>query len=47
MRLPKPISWLGMEEQNPTQQKHTFMSFTNQKKSTTTQNQHKQELSSS
>ena len=36
--FPKPISWLGMEKQNITQQKHTF---TNQKKCTTTQNKHK------
>jgi len=36
--FPKPISWLGMEKQNLTQQKHTF---TNQKKCTTTQNKHK------
>jgi len=35
--LPMPISWLGVEKQNPTQQKH---SFTNQKKCTTTQNNH-------
>ena len=34
----KPISWLGMEEQNLTQQKHAF---TNQNKCTTTQNKHK------
>jgi len=34
----KPISWFGIEEQNLTQQKHTF---TNQKKRTTTQNKHK------
>jgi len=34
----KPISWLGMEKQNLTQQKHTF---TNQKKCTTTQNKQK------
>jgi len=33
--IPKPISWLGMEKQNLTQQKHTF---TNQKKCTATQN---------
>jgi len=32
--VPKPISWLGMEKLNPTQQKHAF---TNQKKCTTTQ----------
>jgi len=31
----KPISWLGMEKLNLTQQKHTF---TNQNKCTTTQN---------
>jgi len=36
--FPKPISWLGMEKQNLTQQKHTF---SNQKKRTTTQNKHK------
>ena len=36
--FPKPISWLGMEKLNLTQQKHTF---TNQKKYTTTQNTHK------
>jgi len=36
--FPKPISWLGMEKLNLTQQKHTF---TNQKKCTTTQNKHK------
>jgi len=36
--FPTPISWLGMEKQNLTQQKHTF---TNQKKCTTTQNKHK------
>jgi len=36
--VPKPISWLGIEKQNPTQQKHTF---TNQKKCTTTQNKEK------
>ena len=36
--FPKPISWLGMEKLNRTQQKHTF---TNQKKCTTTQNKHK------
>jgi len=35
--LPKPISWLGVEKLNLTQQKHTF---TNQKKCTTTQNKH-------
>jgi len=34
----KPISWLGMEKQNLTQQKHTYI---NQKKCTTTQNKHK------
>ena len=38
--VPKPISWLGMEKQNPTQQKNTF---TNQKISTTTQNKHKKQ----
>jgi len=31
--FPKPISWLGMEKRNLTQQKHTFI---NQKKCTTT-----------
>jgi len=36
--FPKPISWLGMEKLNLTQQKHTF---TKQKKCTTTQNKHK------
>jgi len=36
--VPKPVSSLGMEKQNLTQQKHTF---TNQKKCTTTQNKHK------
>ena len=36
--LPKPISLLSMEEQNLTQQKHTF---TNQKKCTTKRNKHK------
>jgi len=35
--FPKPISWLGMEKQQLTQQKHTF---TNQKKCTT-KNMHK------
>jgi len=30
--FPKPISWLGMETLNPTQQKHAFI---NQKKCTT------------
>jgi len=34
-RKHSPISWLGMEKLNLTQQKHTF---TNQKKCTTTQN---------
>jgi len=34
----KSISWLGMEEQDLTQQKHTS---TNHKKCTTTQNKHK------
>jgi len=34
----KPISWLGMEKLNLTQQKHPF---TNQKKCTMTQNKHK------
>jgi len=34
--FPKPISWLGMEKQNLTQQKHAF---TNQNKCTTTQTQ--------
>jgi len=33
--LNKPISWLGMEKLNLTQQKHAF---TNQKKCITTQN---------
>jgi len=32
--FPKPISWLGMEKQNLTQQKHTF---NDQKKCATTQ----------
>ena len=36
--FPKPISWLGMEKLNLTQQKHTF---SNQKKCTTTQNRRK------
>jgi len=36
--IPKPISWLGMEKLNLTQQKHAF---SNQKKCTTTQNKHK------
>jgi len=36
--FPKPISWLGMEKQNLTQQKHTF---TNQNKYTPTQHKHK------
>jgi len=36
--FPKPISWLGMEKLNLTQQKHTF---TNQNKCTATQNKHK------
>ena len=36
--VPKPISWLGIEKQNPTQQKHIF---TNQKKCTTSQNKYK------
>jgi len=36
--FPKPASWLGMEKQNLTQQKHTF---TNQQKCTTTPNKHK------
>jgi len=35
--FPKPSSWLGMEKQNLTQQKHMFI---NQKKFTTTQNKH-------
>jgi len=39
--FPKPISWLGMEKQNLTQQKHTF---TYQKKFTTTQNKHRKNL---
>jgi len=34
-RLPKPISWLGMEKLNLTQQKHAF---TNQNKCSATQN---------
>jgi len=34
----KPISWLGMEKLNLTQQKHTF---TNQKKCTKTQKKYK------
>jgi len=33
--FPKPVSWLGMEKLNLTQQKHTF---TNQKKCTTQKN---------
>jgi len=36
--FPKPISWLGMEKQNLTQQKHAF---SNRDKCTTTQNKHK------
>jgi len=36
--FPKPISWLGMEKLNLTQQKH---GFTNQKKCTITQTQTK------
>jgi len=40
--FPKPISWLGMENLSPKQQKHTF---TNQKKYTTTQNKHKHRYS--
>ena len=36
--LPEPISWLGMEKQNLTQQNHTL---TYQKKCTTKQNKHK------
>jgi len=36
--FPKPISWLGMEKINLTQQKHTL---TNQKKCIPTQNKHK------
>jgi len=36
--FPKPISWLGMEKLNLTQQKHTF---TNQKKCTKTQKKYK------
>jgi len=36
--FPKPISWLGIEKLNLTQQKNTI---TNQKKCTTTQNKHK------
>ena len=39
--FPKPSSWLGMEKLNLTQQKHTF---TNQKKCTTTQNKHNQNV---
>jgi len=35
-----PVSWLGIEKQNLTQQKHTL---TNQKKCTTTQYKHKLE----
>ena len=38
IRSPKPISGLGMEKVNLTQQKHAF---TNQKKYTTAQNKHK------
>ena len=34
----EPISWLDMEKQNLTQQKHAF---TNQNKCATTQNKHK------
>ena len=37
-RSPKPISWLGMEKLNLTQQKHTFA---NQNKCTAIQNKHK------
>jgi len=37
MTFPKPISWLGMEKLNLTQQKHTFA---NQKNCTTTRNIH-------
>ena len=36
--FPLPLSWLGIEKLNLTQQKHTF---TNHKKCTTTQNMHK------
>ena len=36
--FPSPISWLGIEKQNLTQQKHAL---TNQNKCTTTQNKHK------
>jgi len=36
--VPKPISWLGMEKQILTQQKHMF---NNQNKCTTTQNRHR------
>jgi len=36
--FPKPTSWLAMEKQNLTQQKHTF---TDQNKCSTTQNKHK------
>jgi len=35
--FPEPISWLGTEKLNLTQQKHAF---TNQNKRTTTQNKH-------
>ena len=36
--FPKPITWLGKEKQNITQQKHAF---TNQNKCTITQNKYK------
>jgi len=36
--VPKPISWLGMEKQNLTQQRHAF---TNRNKCPTAQNKHK------
>ena len=35
--FPKPLSWLGIEKLNLTQQKHTF---TNKQKCTITQNKH-------
>jgi len=35
--FPKPISWIRMEKQNLTQQKHTFAN----QKCPTTQNKHK------
>jgi len=37
-KFPMPMSWLGMEKQNLTQQKYAF---TNQNKCTTTYNKHK------